>query len=89
MAQVLQGGLKEDLSKLTFMMSTLATVFGIRDCRVTRCGYTGEDGVEVGISLLLLCSSETTVLSQKLSFLHICQVFSLQNLSQHILKTCF
>lgn len=61
MAQVLQGGLKEDLSKLTFMTSTLATVFGIPDCRVTRCGYTGEDGVEVGISLLLPCSSETTV----------------------------
>lgn len=65
MAQVLQGGLKEDLSQLTFMMSTLATVFGIPDCRVTRCGYTGEDGVEVGISLLLLRSSETTVAMRK------------------------
>lgn len=51
MAQVLQQGLKEDLSKLTFMNSTLATVFGIPGCRVTRCGYTGEDGVEVSIAL--------------------------------------
>lgn len=51
MAQVLQGGVKDDLSKLTFMTSTLTTVFGIPNCRVTRCGYTGEDGVEVGISL--------------------------------------
>lgn len=51
MARVLQEGLKEDLSKLTFMTSTLTTVFGVPDCRVTRCGYTGEDGVEVSISL--------------------------------------
>uniref|UniRef100_A0A8C9Y0Z8 Aminomethyltransferase n=1 Tax=Sander lucioperca TaxID=283035 RepID=A0A8C9Y0Z8_SANLU len=49
MSQVLQEGLKEDLSKLTFMTSTLATVFGIPGCRVTRCGYTGEDGVEVSV----------------------------------------
>lgn len=52
MSRVLQEGLKEDLSKLTFMNSTLASVFGVPDCRITRCGYTGEDGVEVGI----LCS---------------------------------
>lgn len=50
MSQVLQQGVKEDLSKLTFMTSALATVFGVPGCRVTRCGYTGEDGVEVGIS---------------------------------------
>lgn len=56
MSQVLQAGLKEDLSKLTFMTSTLATVFGIPGCRVTRCGYTGEDGVEVSIFLSLLSS---------------------------------
>lgn len=53
MAQVLQAGVKEDLSKLTFMTSTLTTMFGIPNCRVTRCGYTGEDGVEVGISFPL------------------------------------
>lgn len=47
MSQVLQAGLKEDLSKLTFMTSALATVFSVPDCRLTRCGYTGEDGVEV------------------------------------------
>ena len=49
MSRVLQEGLKEDLSKLTFMSSTLASVFGVPDCRITRCGYTGEDGVEVSI----------------------------------------
>ncbi|XP_055746973.1 aminomethyltransferase, mitochondrial-like [Salvelinus fontinalis] len=49
MAQVLQSGLTDDLSKLTFMTSTLATVFGIQGCRLTRCGYTGEDGVEISV----------------------------------------
>ncbi|XP_077411386.1 aminomethyltransferase, mitochondrial [Vanacampus margaritifer] len=49
MSRVLQGGLKEDLSKLPFMTSALATVFGVPDCRVTRCGYTGEDGVEISV----------------------------------------
>lgn len=49
MSRVLQEGLKDDLGKLTFMTSTLASVFGVRDCRVTRCGYTGEDGVEISV----------------------------------------
>uniref|UniRef100_A0A3Q1F0A8 Aminomethyltransferase, mitochondrial n=1 Tax=Acanthochromis polyacanthus TaxID=80966 RepID=A0A3Q1F0A8_9TELE len=49
MSQVLQKGLKDDLRKLTFMTSTLATVFGVPNCRVTRCGYTGEDGVEISV----------------------------------------
>ncbi|TMS16561.1 Aminomethyltransferase, mitochondrial [Larimichthys crocea] len=35
MSRVLQEGLKEDLSKLTFMTSTLATVFGIPGCRIS------------------------------------------------------
>lgn len=49
MARVLQQGVKDDLSKLTFMFSMLATVFGVPECRVTRCGYTGEDGVEISV----------------------------------------
>ncbi|XP_042155848.1 aminomethyltransferase, mitochondrial-like [Oncorhynchus tshawytscha] len=49
MAQVLQSGLTDDLSKLTFMTSTLATVFGTQGCRLTRCGSPGEDGVEISV----------------------------------------
>lgn len=53
MARVLQAGLSDDLAKLSFMNSITATVFGVPGCRVTRCGYTGEDGVEVPWELRL------------------------------------
>ena len=46
-AEVLQKGVGEDLSKLKFMNGRTMNVFGIDGCRVTRCGYTGEDGFEV------------------------------------------
>lgn len=47
MKTVLQEGIKEDISMLYFMTSSIFEVFGIPGCRVSRCGYTGEDGVEV------------------------------------------
>ncbi|XP_033123469.1 aminomethyltransferase, mitochondrial-like [Anneissia japonica] len=49
MAKVLQAGVTYDLSTLTFMKTAVMSVFGIPDCRVTRCGYTGEDGVEISV----------------------------------------
>ncbi|NWI96614.1 GCST protein, partial [Pitta sordida] len=49
MARVLQEGLSDDLAKLSFMNSINTTVFGVPGCRVTRCGYTGEDGVEISV----------------------------------------
>lgn len=48
-AQVLQTGLSNDLKKLPFMTSAVMDVFGVSGCRVTRCGYTGEDGVEISV----------------------------------------
>ena len=51
---VLQEGVRGDLTQLKFMKSTKMDVFGISQCRVSRCGYTGEDGFEVIIYLFYL-----------------------------------
>lgn len=48
-AKVLQCGTVSDLSKLLFMHGTTTEVFGFGNVRVTRCGYTGEDGFELSI----------------------------------------
>lgn len=49
--RVLQEGVSDDLHKLPFMLSAVMTVFGIQGCRVTRCGYTGEDGFEISVPI--------------------------------------
>ncbi|XP_067684640.1 aminomethyltransferase, mitochondrial-like [Haliotis asinina] len=69
MTKVLQPGINFDLCQLTFMTSALTSIFGIPDCRITRCGYTGEDGVEISVAedqveellKLLLSSSHAEV----------------------------
>lgn len=40
---------KVNLRELYFMNSVEATVAGVEGCRITRCGYTGEDGVEISM----------------------------------------
>jgi aminomethyltransferase len=49
MKELLQEGVKFDLKRLPFMGTIESSVFGIDGCRITRCGYTGEDGVEISV----------------------------------------
>ncbi|XP_065350734.1 aminomethyltransferase, mitochondrial [Cloeon dipterum] len=46
-ATALQPLVDIDLTQLRFMTSSLAAVDGTERCRITRCGYTGEDGFEI------------------------------------------
>ncbi|GJQ85371.1 hypothetical protein Trydic_g10145 [Trypoxylus dichotomus] len=48
-AEVLQKFTPINLTRLYFMKSTIASVCGVELCRVTRCGYTGEDGFEISL----------------------------------------
>eukprot|EP00095_Tigriopus_kingsejongensis_P000803 maker-scaffold629_size122686-snap-gene-0.26 protein:Tk00803 transcript:maker-scaffold629_size122686-snap-gene-0.26-mRNA-1 annotation:"PREDICTED: aminomethyltransferase " len=49
-ARVLQSMCPDvDLAKLTFMKTVVAKVNGVEEVRITRCGYTGEDGFEISI----------------------------------------
>ncbi|XP_015784994.1 aminomethyltransferase, mitochondrial [Tetranychus urticae] len=45
----LQSQVDFDLSVLYFMYSKVSSIAGIDGCRITRCGYTGEDGFELSI----------------------------------------
>jgi aminomethyltransferase len=38
-----------DLAKMGFMTGVDITLDGIEGCRITRCGYTGEDGFEIAM----------------------------------------
>lgn len=63
LTSVLKETAEVDIKKLYFMNSAIMNLFGVEGCRVTRCGYTGEDGVEVQ----LLCCQVVVVCSYALA----------------------
>jgi aminomethyltransferase len=48
-ANTLQKLVDVDLSKMYFSYFTVADIKGVKDCFITRTGYTGEDGFEISI----------------------------------------
>lgn len=59
--KVLQPLVDVDLAQLFFMSTGVLRVAGVSGCRVTRCGYTGEDGFEISIP-----SAASTQVAEKL-----------------------
>lgn len=53
-----------DFSKMGFMTGIQTTVAGIPNCRVTRCGYTGEDGFEISVDVPNAVSLASALLAQ-------------------------
>ena len=51
MHSVLENNVDGELSSLYFMRNANMKIFNIPDCFVSRCGYTGEDGVEVHVHM--------------------------------------
>ena len=49
MVKAIQPGVNFDLNELPFMTTKVTSLFGVEGVRISRCGYTGEDGVEVGL----------------------------------------
>lgn len=62
---VLQKLCTKDLSRLYFMNTTTDTIAGVENCRITRCGYTGEDGVEISIPSNKATDIASALLEQK------------------------
>lgn len=53
----------QDLQNLFFMTTVESQLAGVKGCRITRCGYTGEDGIEISVPSDRACEIAETVLN--------------------------
>ncbi|CAD7093905.1 unnamed protein product [Hermetia illucens] len=53
----------QDLQNLFFMTTVESELAGVKGCRITRCGYTGEDGIEISVPSDRACEIAETVLN--------------------------
>ncbi|PVD24324.1 hypothetical protein C0Q70_14804 [Pomacea canaliculata] len=66
MKEIVQPVVNFDLSSLPFMSTHVGEVCGVHNCRITRCGYTGEDGISIP-SVAVVDILEVLLSSQKAS----------------------
>uniref|UniRef100_A0A914HJF9 Aminomethyltransferase n=1 Tax=Globodera rostochiensis TaxID=31243 RepID=A0A914HJF9_GLORO len=69
MAKLMEPETDVSLDSLFFMQSSVGNVCGVGNCRVTRCGYTGEDGVEISVSVEAAKNVAERLLSSKAAHL--------------------
>ncbi|KAI4495894.1 hypothetical protein M0802_008300 [Mischocyttarus mexicanus] len=63
-SKALQPFLQIDLSKLKFMNSVITNVMGV-SARISRCGYTGEDGFEISVPGTKACDLAEKILENQ------------------------
>jgi hypothetical protein len=59
---VMKDATEYDMKQLYFMNSAVISIYGIEGCRISRCGYTGEDGVEVTVCTVFQIGSRQGII---------------------------
>ena len=80
--QVVQPLVDVDLSKMYFMNSAAVRVCGFNNCRITRCGYTGEDGFEISVPARVVAAVTDALVESEVAKVK-------KNLNRHMPINCY